>query len=134
MPVLGLTPTGIGLSCSRRISAGKTKALKLEGGDAELLGSRAAQELFDAIREAVQQERYEVSIHADNRIEERRMTEWQIVTGVSAARLLKTRLHDRPWPSILLSETLPDGTEVYAKWSYRPRDRMARLVTIYYPE
>jgi len=60
--------------------------------------------------------------------------EWQIVAGLPEGKLLKVEPEDRPWPSLLLSQVLPDGTEVYARWSYRARDRMARLVTIYYPD
>ncbi|MBM4036758.1 MAG: DUF4258 domain-containing protein [Planctomycetes bacterium] len=98
------------------------------------MDSRTAQQLLARIEEAVRAERYEVSIHADNRIEERGMMEWHIVAGLPDADLLEAQLDDHPWPSVLLSQALPDGTEVYVKWSYRARDRMARLVTIYYPD
>lgn len=96
--------------------------------------SRTAQELLAWIKEAVREERYEVSIHADNRIEERGLMEWQIVMGLADADLLRAEPDDRPWPAILLSQLLPDGTEVLGKWSYRSRDRMARLVTVYFPD
>jgi len=62
------------------------------------------------------------------------MMEWQVVMGILDAHLLSADLQDRPWPSVLVSQMLPDGTEAHAKWSYRARDRMARVVTIYYPE
>ena len=96
--------------------------------------SRSAQELLSLIREAVEEERYEISIHADNRIEERGMMVWQATSGLREATLLEAEPGDRPWPSVLVSQLLPDGTEALAKWSYRSRDGMARLVTIFYPD
>jgi len=99
-----------------------------------LVAGRAALELLKTIREAVEEDRYELSIHADNRIEERGLMVWQIASALSDAKVLKARLDDRPWPSLLVSQILPDGTEVHAKWSYRSHDKMARLVTVYYPD
>ena len=97
------------------------------------MAGRTAVGLFTRVLEAVEQERYEVSIHADNRIEERGMMVWQVVSGLRDGKLLRAELDDRPWPSVLVSQLLPDGTEVRAKWSHRSRDDMARLVTVYYP-
>ena len=96
--------------------------------------SRAAQELLARIRQAVAEDRYEISIHADNRIEERGMMVWQVASSLHEGTLLEVEPNDRPWPSVLVSQFLPDGAEVYAKWSYRSWDRMARLVTIYHPD
>lgn len=38
--------------------------------------------LFDQIRKAVREERFMVGWHADERYEEREVTDWQIVSGL----------------------------------------------------
>ena len=45
--------------------------------------------LFENIRNAVQEERYLVSWHADVRCEERGVTDWQIVAGLEDAKLVR---------------------------------------------
>jgi hypothetical protein len=68
-----------------------------------LWAGRSQQELLARIREAVEAERYEISIHADNRIDERGVMVWQIAMGLREGRVLKVLPQDRPWPSILVS-------------------------------
>jgi len=62
------------------------------------------------------------------------MMVWQLTSSLNEGTLLEVEPNDRPWPSVLVSQLLPDGTEVHAKWSYRSLDRTARLVTVYHPD
>jgi hypothetical protein len=88
--------------------------------------------LFDAIREAVRQDRYLVSWHADERCEERGVTGWQVVAGMEAAELVRERPRSKPSPSIVVRQVLADGSEVEVIWSWLTATRWARLVTVYF--
>ena len=68
--------------------------------------------LFDKIRQAVQDERYVVAWHADERCEERGVTDWQLVAGLEDADLVRERPASKPNPSVVVRQILADGTEV----------------------
>jgi hypothetical protein len=87
--------------------------------------------LLDQIRAAIQDDRYLVSWHADERAEERGVTAWQLVAGFDEAELVRERPRSKPNPSIIVRQTLIDGTEVEVIWSWLPRSRRAVLVTVY---
>lgn len=88
--------------------------------------------LFDRIRAAVRDDRYIVSWHADERCEERGVTDWQLVLGLSEAELLRERPRSRPNPSVVVRQTLPDGAEVEVVWSWLSHSRRAKLVTVFF--
>jgi hypothetical protein len=88
--------------------------------------------LFDRIKAAVQDEHYIVSWHADERCEERGVTDWQLVLGLTDAELLDERPHTRPNPSVVVRQMLPDGTAVEAVWSWLAQSRRAKLVTVFF--
>lgn len=90
--------------------------------------------LFDAIREAVREERYLVSWHADERCEERGVTDWQLVAGLQRAELLRERPASLPHPSVVVRQSLEDGGEVEAVWSWLVQTRRAKLVTVYFKD
>ena len=58
--------------------------------------------------------------------------EWQAVAGLSDASLLIERADARPNPAVEVRESLPDGTDFKAVWSYLPRIRAAKLVTVHF--
>lgn len=89
-------------------------------------------QLFDTIRTLVSQNRYLVGEHAAQRLEERGIMEWQAVAGLSDASLLIERADARPNPAVEVRESLPDGTDFKAVWSYLPRIRAAKLVTVHF--
>jgi len=76
--------------------------------------------------------RYVVGQHAAERLEERGLLEWQIVDGIERGILEKERPDDLPNPSIVITQTLPDGTEVKAVWSHINSVDIAKLVTVHY--
>ncbi len=88
--------------------------------------------LFETIRRVVSEERYVVGEHAVQRLEERRILEWQVVVGLADGRLLLERPDDKPNPVIEVQERLPDGTEFKAVWSYLKRSGVAKLVTVHF--
>ena len=89
-------------------------------------------QLYDSIRTAVEEERYLVGVHAEERCEERGVAVWQIVIGLTGGKLLSERPGSRPLPSVIVQETLPDGTAVEAIWSWLAVSRKAKLVTVYF--
>ena len=62
--------------------------------------------LLSAIREAVDQNRYLVSWHADERCEERGITAWQLVAGLADGELVQERPTSRPNPAVVLRQIL----------------------------
>lgn len=88
--------------------------------------------LFDKIRRLVAAERYLVGLHAAERLEERRLIEWQIVAGLEGGVLHVERPNASPYPIVEVREWLPDGTEVKAVWSHLPRSDYAKLVTVHF--
>jgi hypothetical protein len=89
-------------------------------------------QLFDSIRNLIAKERYIVGQHASERLEERGIMEWQVVVGLADAELLAERPDAIPNPVIEVSESLPDGTDFKAVWSYLPVSDVAKLVTVHF--
>jgi hypothetical protein len=88
--------------------------------------------LFDAIRKAVQEDRFLVGWHGDERCEERGVTDWQLVAGLETAELVRERPRSKPNPSIVVRQFLEDGSEVEVIWSWLSETRRAKLVTVYF--
>jgi hypothetical protein len=89
-------------------------------------------QLFTLIRELVAEEKYVVGKHASERLEERGILEWQAVAGLEDGILLAERPDAEPNPAIEVRESLPDGVEFKAVWSYLPQSRVAKLVTVHF--
>ena len=90
--------------------------------------------LFDQIRQAVREDRYLVGWHADERCEERGVTDWQLIAGLDDAELVRERPASKPNPSVVVRQTLDDGSEVEVIWSWLAESRRAKLVTVYFRE
>jgi hypothetical protein len=90
--------------------------------------------LFITIRDLVANNQYIIGMHAMERLEARDIMEWHAVVGLADAVLLIERPNAEPNPVIEVSETLPDGTEFKAVWSYLRQSRVAKLVTIHFFE
>jgi hypothetical protein len=88
--------------------------------------------LWDQIRDAVRDERFLVGWHADERCEERSVTEWQLIAGLDDAELIRERPASKPNPSVVVRQVLEDGTEVEVIWSWLAATRRAKLVTVYF--
>ncbi len=88
--------------------------------------------IFKAIQQLVAAERYVVGQHAVERLEERGILEWQVVAALPEGRLIAERPDTEPNPSVEVSESLPDGTEIMAVWSYLPQSDVAKLVTVHF--
>jgi hypothetical protein len=89
-------------------------------------------QLFDTIRRLVSEEKYVVGLHASERLEERGIMEWQAVAGLDDGDLVGERPDALPNPAVEVRETLPDGTEFKAVWSYLPESGVAKLVTVHF--
>lgn len=88
--------------------------------------------LFRRIREAVRDDRFVVSWHADERCEERGVAVWQLVAGLDDAELVRERPRSKPHPSVVVREELADGSEVEAIWAWMEESERAKLVTVYF--
>lgn len=90
--------------------------------------------LFNKIREAVANDRFVVSWHADERCEERGVTAWQLVAGLQDAELVRERPRSKPLPSVVVRSELVDGSAVEVIWAWMSESRRAKLVTVYFQD
>jgi hypothetical protein len=65
-------------------------------------------------------------------LEERGIMEWQAVAGLQEGVLLAERPDASPNPAVEVRESLPDGTEFKAVWSYLRQTGAAKLVTVHF--
>jgi hypothetical protein len=86
--------------------------------------------LLDQIQKAVRAERYIVSNHTDDRLRERLIQFWQIISGLDDAKLIAERVGDKPNPSVQVQQLLADGTPVKVVWSWIHFRGVAILVTV----
>jgi hypothetical protein len=70
--------------------------------------------------------------HADDRLRERLIELWQITSSVEDARLIEERPNDIPNPSVVLHQTLADGTTVRVVWAYAESGGVPVLVTVHF--
>ena len=89
-------------------------------------------QLFATIRELVAEEKYVIGKHTSERLDERGIMEWQAVAGLDDSILLVERPDAEPNPTVEVRESLPDGVEFKAVWSYLPRSGVAKLVTVHF--
>jgi len=89
-------------------------------------------QLFDTIRQLVTDEKYVVGQHASERLEEHSIMEWQVVAGLEGGALVAERPDAEPNPAVEVRESLPDGTEFKAVWSFLRESGVAKLVTVHY--
>jgi hypothetical protein len=87
--------------------------------------------LLEKIRDAVREERYRVSLHVQERLEERALELWQIVAGLETGQVVASNPRGRPNPTVIVRHELPDGAEVEAVWAWLRTSRQALLVTTY---
>jgi len=89
-------------------------------------------QLFGTIKQLVAAEKYVVGQHAVERLEERGILEWQVVASLTEGRLNAERPNAEPNSTVEVRESLPDGTEFKAVWSYLPQSDVAKLVTVHF--
>ena len=89
-------------------------------------------QLFEAIQQLVAAERYVVGQHAVERLEERGILEWQVVSSLAEGCLIAERPDAEPNSTVEVRESLPDGMEFKAVWSYLPQSGVAKLVTVHF--
>ena len=90
--------------------------------------------LFNKIAAAISNDRYLISWHADERCEERGVSDWQLVAGFADAKLVRERPRSKPNPSVVMQQELADGTDVEAIWAYLEESDRAVLVTVFFKD
>ena len=88
--------------------------------------------LHEMIRQCVNEDRYLIGEHAAERLHERGLIEWQVVSGVENGDLLAERPNTLPNPSIELLQWLADGSTFKAVWAYVASIDLAKLVTVHF--
>jgi hypothetical protein len=58
--------------------------------------------------------------------------EWQAAVGLEDSELIAERPAAMPNPAVEVRESLPDGTEFKAVWSYLRLTGVAKLVTVHF--
>lgn len=89
-------------------------------------------QMFNTIRQLVAEEKYVIGEHASERLEERGIMEWQAVAALDDGELIAERPRAKPNPTVEVRETLPDGTEFKAVWSFLRQSGVAKLVTVHF--
>ncbi len=88
--------------------------------------------LLAPIRQPVAAEMHVVGEHASERLEERGILEWQAVSGLDDGELIAERPDAKPNPAVEVRESLSDGTEFKAVWSYLHQSGVAKLGTVHF--
>lgn len=88
--------------------------------------------LFERIKLCVASQRYLISEHAVELLDERRILEWQVVDGIQAGKLISERERDTPNPTVEVLQILADGTDVKAVWAWLKTIDVAKLVTVHF--
>jgi hypothetical protein len=88
--------------------------------------------LFQELQRLITRDQYVIGLHAAERLEERGIMDWQVVSGVSDGELILERPSAQPNPVVEVRETLPDGTEIKAVWSLLRQSGVAKLVTVHF--
>lgn len=88
--------------------------------------------LFDTIRQLVAEDKYLVGDHASERLEERGIMEWQAVAALAEGELIAEKPKGKPNPTVEVRESLPDGREFKAVWSFLRQSGVAKLVTVHF--
>ena len=89
-------------------------------------------DLVESIKQAVREGRFLVSVHARERMAERRVRLWQVEAGLETAVIEEIRPDDEPNPSIVVETILPDGMAATVVWSWMVLSDQAKLVTVYF--
>ena len=92
------------------------------------------QSLWARIRNAIEEERYFISMHADEQCAERGIESWQLVAMIHEARIQQERPPSLPNPTVVVRQHLAGGEEVESVWAWSQRFRQALLVTAYLPD
>jgi hypothetical protein len=88
--------------------------------------------LVSRIRELVAADRYVVGGHAAERLDERAVEEWQILSGLAEGTIRSERPNTVPHPTIEVEQWLADGTAVNVVWALIESIDIAKLVTVHF--
>ena len=90
--------------------------------------------LLPSIKTAILNERYLTSSHADERCEEREISVLEIVSSIDDTILVNERPKDEPDPTVVVRQTLMDGSEVEIVRAWLSNSGQEKLVTVYFPD
>lgn len=89
-------------------------------------------DLVAAIKKAVSDGNFLVSVHARQRLAERKVRLWQVEAGLEAGAIQAIRPDDEPNPSMVGDIVLPDGSPATVVWSWLGGSSQAKLVTVFF--
>lgn len=88
--------------------------------------------LESQIARAVKQDRWSLSTHASERLDERNIEWWQIIDGFDGGVTVSIETDALPNPKILRRQSLADGEQVIVVWAFENPYRVAKIVTVYF--
>ena len=88
--------------------------------------------LHDLILRLIGEDRWGLSWHANETIQERMVEIWQVVGLTPEGRLLREVSDAAPRPKVEIEIMLPDGTLGKAVWVYDKHVKRAILVTVHF--
>jgi hypothetical protein len=89
-------------------------------------------DLSNLIRQAVADGRYIIGQHANERLRERKIPAWQVLSGVESGKIIQKRTTAKPNPVIELRQQLADGAQVKVVWAWLAFSKVAKLVTVHF--
>ena len=86
------------------------------------------------IRDAINIGRHEISIHADEKIDNDLITIGDIFASVQDGEVIEDYPDDRPFPSCLIYGRAHGTEPLHSVWGYDEDERLAVLITVYRPD
>jgi hypothetical protein len=88
--------------------------------------------LYERIRRAVREERVVFTVHADERLWERKVERWHLLESFESGAIIQAHRGRRTEAKVLVQQVLPSGEEVIAVWTYVRSIECAKLITVYF--
>ena len=89
---------------------------------------------IDDIRDALLNDRYRTTEHANEKTTIEQITFAYIRESVLSGEIIEDYPHDRPLPSCLVNGASPDAGYLHSVWGYNSDGRLAVLITVYRPD
>ena len=88
--------------------------------------------MYARILKLISEDRWGLTWHANESIQDRKVEIWQVVGLTAEGRLLREVCEASPRPKVEVEIALPDGTAAKAAWGYDSSLDMAVLITVHF--
>jgi len=90
--------------------------------------------MLEQIRQAIRARRFNVTNHADEEIQNDRLSLREVLGATDAGEVIESYPTDFPFPSCLILGRTDAGEPVHAVWAFEERTGIAVLITVYRPD